>query len=84
MYLFIWTIAGGLIGWLASVITHNDNRMGVVLNVLVGFIGSFLGGLIANFFQIAPLDIFSFWGFAFSLLGASLFLLFINFLLRKR
>jgi uncharacterized membrane protein YeaQ/YmgE (transglycosylase-associated protein family) len=58
--------------------------MGIVLNVLVGFIGSFLGGLIANIFPIARLEIFSLWGFAFSLLGASLFLLFIHFLLRKR
>jgi uncharacterized membrane protein YeaQ/YmgE (transglycosylase-associated protein family) len=84
MYLLVWTIVGGFIGWLASVITNNERRMGLVLNVMVGLIGSFLGGLIANFFQIAPLNIFTFWGMAFSLLGATLFLMFVNFMRPER
>jgi uncharacterized membrane protein YeaQ/YmgE (transglycosylase-associated protein family) len=84
MYLLLWTIFGGFVGWLASILTHNDNRMGLILNVLVGIVGAFLGGMISNLFQLAPFDIFSFWGFVFSLIGASLFLLFINFMLRKR
>jgi len=84
MYLLLWTIIGGFIGWLASVLTHNEHRMGLVLNVVVGVIGSFLGGMIANLFRIAPLDIFTFWGMAFSLIGSTIFLMFINFMRRER
>jgi uncharacterized membrane protein YeaQ/YmgE (transglycosylase-associated protein family) len=84
MYLILWIIFGGFIGWLASLITRNNKRMGLILNIIVGLIGSFLGGVIANFFQLGRFDTFSIWGMAFSLLGAVLFLMLINFLRRKR
>jgi uncharacterized membrane protein YeaQ/YmgE (transglycosylase-associated protein family) len=46
---FIWfIIMGGVIGWLASLIMKRDASMGVVANVIVGIVGSFIGnGLLA-------------------------------------
>lgn len=35
---------GGVAGWLASLLMRRDASQGVVLNIVVGIIGSFLGG----------------------------------------
>ena len=46
----IWLIVGGIIGWLASLIMKTDAQQGILLNVVVGIIGAFIGGWL-----IAPL-----------------------------
>jgi uncharacterized membrane protein YeaQ/YmgE (transglycosylase-associated protein family) len=46
MNILIFLIAGGVIGWIASMIMRTDAQQGVVLNVLVGIVGSALGGLV--------------------------------------
>lgn len=40
----IWLFAGGIIGGLASFMTKTDGQQGVILNFLVGIIGSMHGG----------------------------------------
>lgn len=48
MSFLLWVIFGGLAGWIASMITNNDAGMGVWGNIIVGIIGAFLGGWIAD------------------------------------
>ena len=48
MSLIVTLVIGGLVGWLASIFMKTDARMGIVANVVVGVVGSFLGGVIAN------------------------------------
>jgi uncharacterized membrane protein YeaQ/YmgE (transglycosylase-associated protein family) len=50
MNFILWLIIGGIIGWLASIVMRDDAQMGIVLNVVVGIVGAFLGGLL-----LAPL-----------------------------
>ena len=38
----IWIIAGGLVGWVASLIMRS--RQGPILDVIVGIVGAFVGG----------------------------------------
>lgn len=42
----LWLVVGGIIGWVASMLMHTDAQQGVLLNVVVGIVGAFLGGLI--------------------------------------
>jgi uncharacterized membrane protein YeaQ/YmgE (transglycosylase-associated protein family) len=50
MSIFGWIILGGLAGWLASILTGRNNRMGCLSNIVVGVIGGLLGGwLLTNF-----------------------------------
>jgi uncharacterized membrane protein YeaQ/YmgE (transglycosylase-associated protein family) len=42
-------IMGGIMGWLASIVMRRDASMGVVANVIVGCIGSLLGGWLFSF-----------------------------------
>ena len=42
----IWLVLGGLIGWIASLIMRTDAQQGILLNIVVGIIGAFIGALI--------------------------------------
>ena len=46
MNLIIWLIFGGIVGWLASLVMRTDAQQGIVLNIIVGIVGAFLGGLL--------------------------------------
>ena len=48
MGLIIWLIVGGVIGWLASLIMRTDAQQGIFLNIIVGIIGAFIGGLLIS------------------------------------
>jgi uncharacterized membrane protein YeaQ/YmgE (transglycosylase-associated protein family) len=41
-----WLIIGGLIGWIASMIMRTNAQQGIVLNIVVGIVGAFIGGLL--------------------------------------
>ncbi len=43
-----WIVIGALAGWIASMITKNNKKMGVFANIIVGIIGGFSGGLVMN------------------------------------
>lgn len=44
MGFILWLIIGGLLGWLASIVMRTDAQQGIFLNIIVGIVGSFLGG----------------------------------------
>nr|WP_159016999.1 GlsB/YeaQ/YmgE family stress response membrane protein [Lysobacter profundi] len=87
MNFIIWLIVGGIIGWLASMIMKTDAQQGIILNVVVGIVGSFLGGWL-----IAPLlgsgtantGDFSVMGLVASLIGAIILLAIVNLFRRGR
>jgi uncharacterized membrane protein YeaQ/YmgE (transglycosylase-associated protein family) len=41
-------IIGGIVGWLASILMRTNAQMGILANVVVGVVGSFLGVAVAN------------------------------------
>jgi uncharacterized membrane protein YeaQ/YmgE (transglycosylase-associated protein family) len=51
MGLIVALIIGGIIGWLASIVMRTNAQQGIILNVVVGIIGSLLGSfLLGRFF----------------------------------
>ena len=84
-----WIIAlivGGVAGWLASLIMSRDASMGIVMNIVVGCIGSVVGNLIAR-----PLlgiggsvQEFSITGLAIAVVGAVVLLGVFNLIQRGR
>ena len=48
MNFLIWLVVGGLIGWIASKIMNTDAQQGVFLNVIVGIVGAFVGGVLIS------------------------------------
>lgn len=86
MGIIIWLIVGGIVGWLASMIMKTDAQQGILMNVIVGIVGAFIGGLL-----IGPLlgagsinDGFSVMSFVVSLLGAIILLAIVNLFRRGR
>lgn len=43
-----WIIFGALAGWIASIIMKTNAEMGAGMNILVGIIGAFVGGVISR------------------------------------
>lgn len=43
-----WLIIGGLAGWIASKFMGTDAQQGIVLNIVVGVVGAFLGGFLLS------------------------------------
>jgi uncharacterized membrane protein YeaQ/YmgE (transglycosylase-associated protein family) len=81
MGLIIWLIIGGVVGWLASLIMRTDAQQGLLLNIVVGVVGAFLGGLIftGGTINSSPLNLTS---FLVSLVGAVVLLGIVNLLRR--
>lgn len=87
MNFIVWLIVGGLIGWVASKIMITDAQQGIFLNIVVGVVGAFVGGLF-----IAPLlgsstinqSDFSLVGLVVSLIGAVILLAIVNLIFRRR
>lgn len=85
MNFIIWLIVGGLIGWLASIVMKRPE--GMILNIVVGIVGSMLGGWL-----ISPLlgagtinqNDFSIAGLLVSFLGAIVLLAIVNLVTRGR
>jgi uncharacterized membrane protein YeaQ/YmgE (transglycosylase-associated protein family) len=51
MGLIVALIIGGIIGWLASIVMRTNAQQGIILNVVVGIVGSLLGSfLLGRFF----------------------------------
>jgi uncharacterized membrane protein YeaQ/YmgE (transglycosylase-associated protein family) len=51
MGLILALIVGGIIGWIASIIMRTNGQQGIILNVVVGIVGSLLGSfLLGRFF----------------------------------
>lgn len=56
MNIVIMLIVGGILGWLASLVMRTDGQQGLVLNVVVGIVGSILAGfLLTPFLGGAPI-----------------------------
>lgn len=85
MNLLIWLVAGGLIGWLASLLMKTDGQQGIVLNVVVGIVGAMLGGwLISPLVGVGTINQsdFSVAAMVISFLGAAILLALVNLLRR--
>ena len=80
----IWIIMGAVIGWLASMIMRTNAQQGFLLDVVVGIVGSLLGGwLLSPIFGIpSDLTTLSIPSLLVALLGAIILLAIVNLIRR--
>ncbi len=82
----LWLIIGGVLGWLASLVMKTDAQQGVFLNIVVGILGAFLGGLLlSRLFGTGTINQvnFSLSSLLVSFLGALVLLAIVNFFRRR-
>jgi uncharacterized membrane protein YeaQ/YmgE (transglycosylase-associated protein family) len=78
--ILVWLVVGGIIGWLASVAMRTDAQQGILINIIVGVVGSYVGGaLFAPFLQIGALG-----GYLAAFAGSVLLLGIVNLVRRGR
>lgn len=85
MTFIIWLVIGGILGWLASLVMRTDAQQGIILNVIVGIVGAFLGGwLLGPLFGTGTIngDDFSAMSLLTSFLGAVILLAIVNLIRR--
>jgi uncharacterized membrane protein YeaQ/YmgE (transglycosylase-associated protein family) len=70
MDLIVTLIIGGIVGWLASLLMRTNAQMGIVANVLVGIVGSFIGHALASAMHLGVRGELA--GWVVSILGAAL------------
>ena len=76
MGILAWIVLGGLAGWVGSMIMGTNARMGLLANILVGIVGSVIGGWVFNYFGNYGVTGFNLYSFGVALVG-SVILLFI-------
>jgi uncharacterized membrane protein YeaQ/YmgE (transglycosylase-associated protein family) len=80
-----WIIFGALAGWIASMITGRNQRQGCLMNIIVGVIGAFIGGV--GYSLITGRTLYVGWNLTaliVSILGAVVLLLIVNLFTRRR
>lgn len=79
-----WIIGGGIIGWLASIITGRNAQQGLIGNIVAGIVGAFVGGAIYGLLTGNGLDFsWNLTSFIVALVGAIVVLAIWNFISRR-
>lgn len=84
MGLIGFIIFGGIAGWIASMITKNNKQMGIIANVIVGLLGSIIGGFIASELGFGKITEFSIRNLIIAIFGSVILLWIVNFITGKR
>jgi len=84
----LWLLFGALVGWLASLVMRTDAQQGTLMNIVVGIVGAFIGGLLANWLGFGGANInqgnFSLTALLVSFVGAVILLAIVNLVQRGR
>ena len=78
MQFLIWILFGAIVGFVASKLMHSKKR-GLIRNIIIGLLGSALGGWLASLLDIGSVTTFTIEGFLIATGGAVLLI----WLLRK-
>ncbi|HEX8997902.1 MAG TPA: GlsB/YeaQ/YmgE family stress response membrane protein [Ktedonobacterales bacterium] len=72
--ILVWIIIGGLAGWLASKLVRGSGS-GILMDIVVGIVGAFIGGLIVELLGGTGFTGFNLWSFIVAFIGAVILLL---------
>ncbi len=73
-----WIVLGGLAGWIASMLTGRNAKMGFFANIIVGVVGGFLGGGIVWLLGGRGITGFNLWSLLVAVLGSVVLLWIVN------
>jgi uncharacterized membrane protein YeaQ/YmgE (transglycosylase-associated protein family) len=84
MSLLGWIVLGGIAGWIASMITGRNDRMGCVTNIAAGIVGAIVGGWIFSFFGGGGVTGFNLGSLIVAVVGAVVVLAVINLIFGRK
>jgi len=65
-----WIIIGAIAGWLASIVMKTNQQQGLLMDIVVGIVGAFIGGFLVNQFGSAGVTGFNIWSLFVAFIGA--------------
>jgi len=83
MGIILWIIFGAVAGWIASIIMKTDSGQGTVSDVIMGIIGSIIGGFIMNLLGQSGVTGFNLYSLAVAVVGA-IVVIYIGRMIRNR
>jgi uncharacterized membrane protein YeaQ/YmgE (transglycosylase-associated protein family) len=75
MGIIAWIVVGLIAGALAKLILPGDDPGGIIVTILIGIVGAFLGGFIFSLFGGAGVSGFNIWSILVATVGAIVLLL---------
>jgi len=69
-----WIVLGGIAGWLASIVTGRNARMGLLENIIAGVVGAFVGGFVFSSLGGTPITGFNLYSLLVAFVGSVLVL----------
>lgn len=84
MGIISWIIIGALAGWIASMLTGNDRKMGAWANICTGIAGGLIGGFLIGIFGGTGVTGFNIWSLFVSILGSVVLLSIANSISRRK
>jgi uncharacterized membrane protein YeaQ/YmgE (transglycosylase-associated protein family) len=73
-----WIIVGAIAGWLASIVVKNSSQQGLLMDIVIGIVGAFVGGWLFNQFGSAGVTGFNIWSIFVAFVGAVILLIIIR------
>jgi uncharacterized membrane protein YeaQ/YmgE (transglycosylase-associated protein family) len=74
MGILAWIVVGLIAGVLAKLIMPGDDPGGIIVTILIGIVGAFVGGFVVNLFGGAGVSGFNIWSILVATLGAIILL----------
>lgn len=65
-----WLIVGAIAGWLASMVMKTNSRQGLLVDIVVGIVGAFIGGFLFNQLGSTGVTGFDIWSVFVAFIGA--------------
>ena len=73
-----WIVLGGIAGWLGSMVMGTDSSQGIILNIIVGIVGAFVGGFLFTKFGLAGVTGFNLYSLGVAVVGSVVLLWVVN------
>jgi uncharacterized membrane protein YeaQ/YmgE (transglycosylase-associated protein family) len=70
MNILLWLLLGLIAGWLASVIMGSNSQQGMLMDIILGVVGAFVGGFVMNLFGAPGVSGFNIYSIVVAVIGA--------------
>jgi uncharacterized membrane protein YeaQ/YmgE (transglycosylase-associated protein family) len=74
MGIIAWIVVGLIAGALAKLVMPGDDPGGIIVTILLGIVGAFIGGFVLSIFGGVGINGFSLWSILVATLGAIILL----------
>ncbi|MEX0931868.1 MAG: GlsB/YeaQ/YmgE family stress response membrane protein [Candidatus Paceibacterota bacterium] len=74
MSILAWVILGGIAGWIGSILMSTNESQGIIMNIVIGILGAFVGGFLFSFIGGDGITGFNFYSLFVAIIGSVTFI----------